>query len=54
MNDNVEREDELNASQRQNGSVPASDHEVGLALAAAGPRLGATARSSGNRHHFRV
>jgi PAS domain S-box-containing protein len=34
MNDNVD-EDEQNASQRQDGSVPASDNEVWLALAAA-------------------
>ena len=35
MNDNVDPEDERTASQRQDGSVPASDNEVWLALAAA-------------------
>jgi len=35
MNDNVDPEDEQNASQRQDGSVPASDNEVWLAMAAA-------------------
>ena len=35
MNDNVDSEDEQNASQRPDGFVPASDNEVWLALAAA-------------------